>query len=79
MQELEVYERTAFGVVRYYPANQFAEQLAKLLKQKAFMVDDMQAIHDLGFTVKLTTDPKKALAWLGDADQEGDLLIKGSG
>lgn len=42
-----------YGHTRFFPANDVAEKLTKLTKQKSLTTDDIQILKDLGFEIEL--------------------------
>ena len=46
----------AYGNIRYYPANELAENLLKLLDRKSFTKEQMLHLKASGFEVELKTE-----------------------
>tara|TARA_R100000306_G_C4246410_1_gene78261 strand:- start:126 stop:320 length:195 start_codon:yes stop_codon:yes gene_type:complete len=61
LKEVEIYSKQVFGSLRFFPVNENAKILIKLMKNGTFSRADIDLIKSLGFHVKQVVDPKEKL------------------
>lgn len=60
---LPIYERSAYGVTRVYPADAAqASALSSLTNARTLTVSQLEALRALGFTLRVVPDPRSMLA-----------------
>lgn len=61
--KIQIYQRSAFGVLRYYVADTTqAAQVSALTGQPSLTFAQVKALQELGFAVKGVADPRASLA-----------------
>lgn len=58
MRSLQVFARTVYGNVRFYPNNDTAHGLAHLMCVKTFTPCQLKAIQRLDIAVEVVADPR---------------------
>lgn len=55
---IQVYGRNVYGVAKFYPANDSAAMLAKMLRQITLTQIDLMRAKELGLTIERVADPR---------------------
>ena len=50
---IQVEQRNVYGSIKFYPANELAEQFARLMKQKTFDAVNLRDIKRMGIDIEV--------------------------
>lgn len=52
-QTIKIMPRTVYGVEKYYPANEHAQQIAKLAGQTTLTKEQLVMLKSMGYTIEI--------------------------